>query len=377
LLFALNANNVSQETTLIDAAVAWLNERLPTSWTVERSRLNVVDGYSQESVPLDGAIDIRASNGVMATIPVEARRSFEPREVATLLPGMARQLRRLAGNVPLLVVAPWLSERTRALLAAENINSLDLTGNARILLENPTVYIESVGSSRNPDPEKRGPARIRGPKAARLVRLLADVRPPYGVVEIARAAQLTPGYVSRLLDAMDREALIERSRRGQVLDVDFLALLRRWADSYDVYRTNETETFLAPNGIESALAELEQPAHSSHVAVTGSLAAVRLAPIAAPALLTVYCLDPSRLASSLGVLPADTGGNVALLRPFDPVVWARMASAGGIRYVAASQAAVDCLTGTGRMPSEGEAVLAWMADNEAQWRAGSLQPAST
>ena len=31
------------------------------------------------------------------------------------------------------------------------------------------------------------------------------------------------------------------------------------------------------------------------------------------------------------------------------------------RYVAPSQAVVDCLTGTGRMPAEGEAVLEWMA----------------
>jgi hypothetical protein len=30
------------------------------------------------------------------------------------------------------------------------------------------------------------------------------------------------------------------------------------------------------------------------------------------------------------------------------------------------------LTGTGRMPAEGEALIAWMAENEASWRLSSL-----
>ena len=135
---------------------------------------------------------------------------------------------------PLLVVAPWLSKRTQELLAAEEINFIDLTGNARIELANPTVYISSSGAARNPAPSPAGRARVTGYKAARLVRLLADVRPPYGVRELAEAAKLAPGYVSRLLEALDREALVERPRRGQVEAVDVPGLLRRWAETYDV-----------------------------------------------------------------------------------------------------------------------------------------------
>jgi hypothetical protein len=41
-------------------------------------------------------------------------------------------------------------------------------------------------------------------------------------------------------------------------------------------------------------------------------------------------------------------------------------------YAAASQVAVDCLTGNGRMPAEGEAIVRWMADNEDQGRLVSL-----
>jgi hypothetical protein len=164
---------------------------------------------------------------------------------------------------------------------------------------------------------------VRGPRAARLIRLLADVRPPYGVSELARAADLTPGYVSRLLDTLDSEALIARSRRGAVEQVDFVALLRRWSESYDVLQTNRAFAFLAPNGAADAVQRLAAGASNNRYLITGSFAAVRMAPVAAPALLLTYSDDPALLARELSLLPADEGANVVLLAPFDPVVWER------------------------------------------------------
>ena len=83
------------------------------------------------------------------------------------------------------------------------------------------------------------------------------------------------------------------------------------------------------------------------------------------------------LADALKMIPADSGVNVAVLRPFDPVVWERTIEADGVAFVAPSQAAADCLTGNGRMPSEGEALLDWMCENEPQWRLSSLADAAT
>lgn len=334
----------------------------------------MADGNPSEPRTLDAAIDVRGNQGVTTTLAVEAKNSFEPRDVDNLLPGLARQLRSLGGNIPVLVVAPWLSERTRERLAAEGINSIDLTGNGLVRLENPTLYLESVGARRNPNSTPSGRARVRGPKAARVVRLLADVRPPYGVRQLARATGLTPGYVSRLLDSLDREALIERSGRGQVASVDLAGLLRRWAESYDVFTANRSLSFLAPNGASTALSGLEHGPERAQVAITGSFAAVRLAPVAAPALLVAYCRDEqSNVAAALDLLPADEGANVVLLQPFDRVVWDLPRREGSLLFVAPSQVVVDCLTGTGRMPSEGEAVLAWMLENEQGWRLGSIE----
>ena len=353
------ANETLEETNLFDEAVVQLLGMLPASWGVERSSR--------------ASIDLRAPDGTTVTFAVEAKRSFDPRAAGQLSAGLSRMLRSLAGQVPLLVVAPWLSARPQELLTREEINFIDLTGNAFISLENPALYIRAAGATRNPEPAPRGRATVRGPKAARLIRLLVDVVPPYGVSEIAAAAGLAPGYVSRLLDTLDRAALIERARRGRVEDADIAGLLRRWAESYDVLKTNEAFLFLAPNGAKEALSRLAERSNSVPVAITGSFAAVRLAPVAASALLIAYSNDVEALAEELGLLPADEGANVVLLRAFDPIVWDRGSEESSLRYVAPSQAAVDCLTGNGRMPAEGEALIAWMTENEQRWRLPSIE----
>jgi hypothetical protein len=372
VLFVISANSLETENSLKDAAIAWLQERLPRGWAVESPNVNA---YGAESTT-DSAITLKAPSpsGVFTTIAIEEKQSLSPRGVLGLLPPLAKAARRLSGNVPLLVVAPWLSKRTQELLAEQEINYIDLTGNALLRLDSPALYLQTVGESRNPAPPERGRAQLRGAKAARLIRLLADVRPPYGVRELAEAASLAPGYVSRLLDTLYREALIERSPRGPVESVDIAGLLRRWAGSYDVFKTNEAAMFVAPKGVDHLLSQLAaDPGAGTRIAITGSFAATRLAPITSPALLVAYCDAPALTGRDFGLLPAEEGANVALLRPFDQVVWLRTPIEDGLRYAAPSQVVVDCLSGNGRMPAEGEALLAWMQANESAWRADSLE----
>jgi hypothetical protein len=372
----MTVNVASEENTLVDAAIAWLKQQLPTSWTVQRSVRSVASpDPNRPPTQVDAIVEVSGPQGVV-TIIVEAKRTFMPKDAEQLFSGLARRIRDLNPGYPILIVAPWLSGRTREILAAEGTNYLDLTGNARIHLEYPTVIINSQGASRDPDPLPQGKARVRGPKAARLIRLLLDVSPPYGVSEIAKFADLAPGYVSRLLETLDEEALVERSRRGQVESVDIPGLLRRWAETYDVLTSNVASTFVAPNGPENAMQQISSIGSKTRVAVTGSFAASRIAPVAAPMLLMAYCGDVQAVARTHSLLPADRGANFILLEPFDSVVWDRTRTQSVVTYASISQVAVDCLTGNGRMPAEGEALLSWMMDNESEWRLPSLDSAA-
>ncbi len=366
----MNANSPISELSLTDQAVAWLAERMPKGWEVEGTN----QPPEEAGLPADSRISLRASNGTISTIVVEEKQVVSPRTVLDDLSRRVQSARNMGAHLPLLVVTPWLSRRAQALLADADIGYIDLTGNALVRIDNPPFYLQTAGAERNPWPKERGRAQLRGAKAARLIRLLIDVRPPYGLQEIAEATGLAPGYVSRLLDTLYREALIERTPRGPVESVDIGALLRRWAGSYDVFGANDAQGFIATEGLERLLSRAAaDPAIGTRSTITGSFAAGRIAPVASPALLLVYYDAPALLARDLGLLPADEGADVMLLRPFDPVVFDRNQLEEGLRYASPSQVAVDCLTGNGRMPAEGEALLDWMLDNEAGWRLDSLQ----
>ena len=70
----------------------------------------------------------------------------------------------------------------------------------------------------------------------------------------------------------------------------------------------------------------------------------------------------------LGLRPADTGGNVLIGQPFDPVVFDRTEREDGITYARVTQVAADLMTGPGRGPSEAEGLIEWMEANEEAWR---------
>ena len=363
----MKANTDLAENEMIQIAVNWLRSRLPGNW-------EIVPTVRQMPAPgrgrVDAAIDVKSPSGIYSTVAVEAKKRFSPRDVDRLLGGLRRTLRNLAGNIPILVVSPWLSDGSRDRLRSEGINYIDLTGNSFLRLDNPTIFIDTEGARKDPSPLPRGKVRLQGPKAGRVIRTLVDINPPYGVRELATATQLTPGYVSRLLTTLDDEALVERTARGTIISVDIDGLIRRWTISYDIFRTNERTTYIAPAGANQTLRRLISI--NKRTVVTGSFAAARLAAVAGPALLAVYSDDPIALASELGLIPTDEGANVALLKPFDPVVWERTLLEDGITFASPSQTAVDCLTGNGRMPSEGEAVLQWMISNEKAWRLNAL-----
>lgn len=355
------ANLLKPEEDLLSWAFSWLRDRIPSTWTLE-TPLGPT-GDPENVLRLTG-------NNSFASILVEEKGSLTPRQAEGLVSGFAPGLRSMNPGTALLVLAPWLSERTREILTGMSINYMDQTGNVRLRLDNPALYIQTTGANRNPEPKERGKAQVRGAKAARLIRLLIDVCPPFSPGKLAEAAGLAPGYVSRLLETLYDEALIERVPRGPIEHVDTQGLIRRWARSYDVLKTNRIATFVAPAGIDHALKSVG--AQSPSLAITGSRAAVRLAPVTAPAMLLAYCERPEVLARELGLLPTSEGADVILLEPFDPIVWWSTEVESDLRFVSPSQVAIDCLTGNGRMPAEGEAVLAWMEQNEATWQKSSL-----
>lgn len=201
-----------------------------------------------------------------------------------------------------------------------------------------------------------------------MVRFLVDVAPPYTASAVAEFAGVSVPYVSRLLSMLDREALVERGERGLVVGVDWQNLLRVRAEWYQVFGTNEAHGFISGQGAREVVRRLLSDPATIYRAVTGSFAAAQRAPIAATSQLAVYVEDPAATARALGLLPTDEGADVVLLTPYDYIAVDRSVFEEGVRVAAPSQVVLDCLTGSGRMPAEGQALLEWMGADEGRWR---------
>jgi hypothetical protein len=106
--------------------------------------------------------------------------------------------------------------------------------------------------------------------------------------------------------------------------------------------------------------------------VSGSFAASGLISVAAPVVAVIYTDDAERLAKLARLLPTDTGADVVLAQPVDPVAFKRIRTDGDYPMVSIAQTAIDLLTGSARMPSEGDALLEWMRRHESAWRSSRL-----
>ena len=333
-----------------------LVEQLPASW--------IVRAKPAQSGLIDLVIEVGSEPDRTVTLAVEIKRSIDPRQI----PDAAMQIKALTDRTlpqaKPVVAAGYLSPRSRQLLEDFEVGYIDTTGNVRIDAGN--LFVQTQGADKDPWPQDDNLQTLRGRGAARALRAVIDTAPPFGVRELASKTDNSPATVSRVLELLEVEGLLNREPRGPVLAVDWQDTIRRWAQDYDQTTSNTATTFLAPRGISS----VEQTLQTSKLAyaATGAFAAQQFDPIAPARTATIYVDDVAKAVKRLDLRETDAGANVILLEPFDPVVFDRTIERDGLRCVAPSQLAADLLTGPGREPSQGEAILEWMKENQDAWR---------
>jgi hypothetical protein len=355
-------NTADLDNKLISRAISGLRTRLPSNWRMD------VEAQPASSVGvLDALLRLCAADGTCGNFILEARNRVEPKDVSTIADQLTvyGRLGDGEGAEPV-VVAPYLSSRTRERLEERGVGYIDLTGNVRVVLDRPALFVHTRGAERDPRREERPARTLKGAKAARIVRALCDFAPPVGVRELADRAGTDPGYVSRVFALLEREDLIQREHRGPVTSVDWHALIRRWTDDYSLFGSNRTGSYLEPRGLNSLLPKLSNP--DFRYAVTGSLGSASIAPLAPARLAVIFVDDIEDAAERLALRQTEAGANIILAEPFDPIVYERDEERDGITYVAPSQNAADLLTSLGRGSNEAEELMEWMASNEGAWR---------
>lgn len=306
---------------------------------------------------------IVAPDGRRGELVLLHQERLDPRWVLTM------QVQRERSNeaLPDVVVAPYLSPEVRRRLREIGIGFVDATGNLRVSLAEPGLFIEATGADRDPSPRRRPIRSLAGAKAGRIVRALCERRGPCGVRELAAVTDTNPGYVSRLLAFLDREALIERDKKGRVTCTDWQHLVRRWAEAAPIEARGWSRLFIAPRGLSVMMRRLGNSTLPH--AVTGSFAAAKVASVAPPRLATIYVEEADAACRALDLREADAGANVLLIEPKDASIFsAATTDDEGVRWASLVQVVADLLTGPGRSPAEAEALIEWMASNEEAWR---------
>src|SRR2546428_10370636 len=121
---------------VIDRAVKKIAATMPPGWRLSPTSAPFI----AQNAEVDGVAKLIAPDGTAVWLIFEAKTTIDPRDV----PNAVQQLnkyRRLIGNrksIPI-VVAPFLTRRTRESLENAGMSYVDLTGNIRLKADRPAV----------------------------------------------------------------------------------------------------------------------------------------------------------------------------------------------------------------------------------------------
>lgn len=352
---------------MLRVGIAALRGRLPESWRLDMRTANEIGA----GMTVDAELRLTAPDASELVLLVEAKRLVNTRDVPAIIEDLGRLASGWDGQRPVLpmVMARYLPPATRERIAATGAAYADATGNVLLACEQPALFLRDRGADRDP---WRGPGRPRGTlqgvPAARVVRALIDFAPPCTVPELAERAGASTGATYRVVEFLEDEELVQRQRYGPITAVAWRRLLERWSQDYGFAQSNTVQTFLQPRGLSALTQRLAESPDLDYV-VTGTLAAARLAAYAPARLATLYVREIDEAADALGLRRTDSGANVALATgKYEDIVFARSELIEGMRMAAASQVAVDLLTGPGRNPGEAVALMDWMERDERAWR---------
>lgn len=342
--------------------VASVRAALPQEW-------KVAETFETRRGPLrpDIEIEIDAPDGGSARLVVELKQVLERRDVSRVVE-QSRSMTARPTDAPV-VAARYLSPSVRDALAEEGLSYVDATGNMRLVVDRPAVFISAQGQDRDPWRKGRPRGTLKGEPAARVTRALLDYRRDWTVRELLAASGSSTGAAYRVLDYLEREDLVvKEDKRYRVTDWE--RLLRAWSADASFQTTTRVMAFIEPRGVESFLGKVAKES-TFPVAVTGSSAAEEWATYAPAKAAYVYVSSIQEASEQWGLRPNATAPNVILLEPKtvgDVPFVNTIRTKGGYPVAAAAQVAADLLNGPGREPAEGEFLIEWMKTNEEKWR---------
>lgn len=221
------------------------------------------------------------------------------------------------GDLEPLLLSDYLSGEKREECKNAGVNFIDLSGNAYVAHEG--IYIERAGF---PDsyPEKRPGRGPFSDKASLILRVaLEDESKPWGVREMAQAAELDPGFVSRMMRELARRGYFgNEGRKFRMLDAK--SLLEDWVSVYDYHKNEEHGYFCLADNPGEILERLRNEGESGDLsyALSFQAGANLVAPHSVYSAVHIYLKGESGrklLERRLKLREVERGANVFLCHP--------------------------------------------------------------
>lgn len=354
------ADRISSQSSAIEKLQNLIHEQLELARCLEA----VADRATPQ---VDGFLRIKTSPDREDMFGIDVKRNLNLRDLSSSIENLLSIGQELDSKMKPMIVSAFISKSAQEWMKARAISYADATGNFSIVSPSTGTFLSAHGADTDPWKKPGRPTKtLKGKAPAKIVRALIDTSPPLSIPELMKRAKSSSGVAYRAIELLESEGLVVRENR-LIVEVNWPKLIERWSEDYSFFGSNTVMSFIYPRGIDAFLDKLKA-FDSADYAITGSLAAARLAPYAEARQVMMYATSPEDLAERVGAKLVDSGANVLIASTEFDVVYERDVKFGGLNYVCPSQAAVDLLGGPGRNPAEGKELLEWMVRNEPKWR---------
>jgi len=186
---------------------------------------------------------------------------------------------------------------------------------------------------------------IFSPKATRILRvLLINPNREWSILNLSEEADTAYGHTYRVLKTLLKLGLCRKTEANRVRVAGPRELLSRWAAYHDFNLLNDAEAYHSMEGdLDSLIGKLPSiESGKLRYALTLHVGASLIAPYVRPASLHIYVEGGGgSLVKRLGLRPAELGGNVYLVHPYDEGVYYGVQRVRGVYVVSNVQLYVD------------------------------------
>jgi hypothetical protein len=271
------------------------------------------------------------------------------------------QLKRMTagsglGDAYPVFAAPYISEASAGICREHDVGYLDLAGNCRFSFDG--VYVERVAAD-NKYKEQRGQVSLFTPKSSRIIRLMLGAPRAWQVQQLAAAADVSIGLVSKVKQELQEREWLASTEEGIKLS-DPEQVLKAWAQVYS-YKKNDVREYYTMASSDDSEAAVARWCEENGVryALAGFSGARLSSPRVRYTRSSVYVESRIEdLADGVDLKPVETGGNILLLKPYDEGVFQGSRILYDIQVVSPAQLYLDLQSMAGRGEEAAEEVLA-------------------